>query len=318
MADQSSRQPEGTNGEGSPSSVSMDIGATVSRHTLTGPLESHLKAALAGGASVDDYYTFRAERAKLLSDLFDDLRRTGFRFDYLGDGTPVYVAQCGEASAQVTAAVSDITAESDAAQDADAGSVTYHCSGTVSLLAGTDMHQILNTGMTLTSIGVGLLITIAQRIGLQVLSSLFTSCISAGQALMWGGAAPAALATEVEMTATSAVAAGVDAQVEGAAMAVTTAAAASSVGAFVGPIVGLIGFAVECTDRMLVTGEQYLRAILSEYIGHYNSGRSHQGKGMSLRAPDDDHDVIALPGPATLIQRRARLGGLINEYRQAA
>jgi putative transposase len=74
----------------------------------------------------------------------------------------------------------------------------------------------------------------------------------------------------------------------------------------------------ECTDRMLVTGEQHLRAILSEYIGHYNRGRSHQGKGMSLRAPDDDHDVIALPGPATLIQRRARLGGLINEYRQAA
>ena len=126
---------------------------------------------------------------------------------------------------------------------AERGSVTYHCSGTVSLLAGTDMHQILNTGMTLTSIGVGLLITIAERIGLQVLSSLFTSCISAGQALMWGGAAPAALATEVEMTATSAVAAGVDAEVEGAAVAVTTAAAASSVGAFVGPIVGLIGFA---------------------------------------------------------------------------
>jgi Integrase core domain len=74
----------------------------------------------------------------------------------------------------------------------------------------------------------------------------------------------------------------------------------------------------ECTDRMLVTGEQHLRAILSEYIGHYNTGRSHQGKGMSLRAPDDDQDVIALPGPATLIQRRARLGGLINEYRQAA
>jgi putative transposase len=57
---------------------------------------------------------------------------------------------------------------------------------------------------------------------------------------------------------------------------------------------------------------------LSEYIGHYNTGRSHQGKGMSLRAPDDDQDVIAIPGPATLIQRWARLGGLINEYRQAA
>jgi putative transposase len=69
---------------------------------------------------------------------------------------------------------------------------------------------------------------------------------------------------------------------------------------------------------MLVTGEQHLRAILAEYIGHYNTGRSHQGKGMSLRAPDDDQDVIALPGPATPIQRRARLGGLINEYRLAA
>jgi len=62
----------------------------------------------------------------------------------------------------------------------------------------------------------------------------------------------------------------------------------------------------ECTDWMLVAGEQHLRAILSEYIGHYNTGRSHQGKGMSLRAPDDDQDVIALPGPATLIQRQAR------------
>jgi hypothetical protein len=32
-----------------------------------------------------------------------------------------------------------------------------------------------------------------------------------------------------------------------------------------------------CTDRMLIAGEQHLHAILSEYIGHYNTGRSHQG-----------------------------------------
>ena len=74
----------------------------------------------------------------------------------------------------------------------------------------------------------------------------------------------------------------------------------------------------ECTDRMLIAGEQHLRVILSEYIGHYNTGRSHQGEGMGLRAPDDDPDVIAFPVPATRIQRRARLAGLINEYRQAA
>jgi putative transposase len=74
----------------------------------------------------------------------------------------------------------------------------------------------------------------------------------------------------------------------------------------------------ECTDRMLTGGERHLRAILSEYVSHYNTGRSHQGEGMNLRAPDDDPDVIAFPIPAARIQRRTRLAGLINEYRQAA
>ena len=69
---------------------------------------------------------------------------------------------------------------------------------------------------------------------------------------------------------------------------------------------------------MLIAGEQHLRAILSDYIGHYNTGRSHQGDGMGLRAPDDAPDVTAFPGPAARIQRRTRLAGLINEYRQAA
>jgi hypothetical protein len=59
-------------------------------------------------------------------------------------------------------------------------------------------------------------------------------------------------------------------------------------------------------------------AILSEYISHYNTGRSHRGNGMELRAPDDDPDVIASPVPVTRIQRRSRLAGLINEYQQTA
>ena len=74
----------------------------------------------------------------------------------------------------------------------------------------------------------------------------------------------------------------------------------------------------ECTDRMLIAGEQHLSVILSEYIGHYNTGRSHQGEGMSLRAPDDDPNVITFPVPASRIQRQTRLAGLINEYQQAA
>jgi hypothetical protein len=71
----------------------------------------------------------------------------------------------------------------------------------------------------------------------------------------------------------------------------------------------------ECTGQMLIAGERHLRVILSGYTGHYNTGRSHQGKGMGMRAPDDDPDVIASPIPAARIQRHARLAGLISEYR---
>ena len=48
----------------------------------------------------------------------------------------------------------------------------------------------------------------------------------------------------------------------------------------------------ECTDRMLIASEGHLRVVLDQYIAHYNAGRSHQGDDMSLRAPDDDPNVI--------------------------
>ena len=54
----------------------------------------------------------------------------------------------------------------------------------------------------------------------------------------------------------------------------------------------------ECTDRVLVIGERHLRAVLSEYLEHYNAGRSHQGHDMSLRAPDDS------PAPQSRCQPR--------------
>jgi putative transposase len=74
----------------------------------------------------------------------------------------------------------------------------------------------------------------------------------------------------------------------------------------------------ECTDRMLITGERHLRAVLSEYVRHYNTGRSHQGHDMSLRAPDDSPDDIPFPAPVHRISRKPVLGGLINEYEAAA
>ncbi|MDQ2813772.1 MAG: transposase [Actinomycetota bacterium] len=48
----------------------------------------------------------------------------------------------------------------------------------------------------------------------------------------------------------------------------------------------------ECTDRVLIIGEQQLHAALAEYVEHYNTGRGHQGHDMRLRAPDDNPDII--------------------------
>ncbi len=52
----------------------------------------------------------------------------------------------------------------------------------------------------------------------------------------------------------------------------------------------------ECTDRMLIIGERHLHAVPSEYVAHYNTGRSHQGHGMGLRAPDDPDVLPFLSG----------------------
>ena len=74
----------------------------------------------------------------------------------------------------------------------------------------------------------------------------------------------------------------------------------------------------ESTDRMLIIGERQLHAALSEYVKHYNTGRSHQGHDMRLRAPDDNPDVIPFPASPDRIRRNPVLGGLINQYEPAA
>ncbi len=66
----------------------------------------------------------------------------------------------------------------------------------------------------------------------------------------------------------------------------------------------------ECTDRVLITGERHLRAVLTTYAEHCNAGRAH--RSLNLRAPDDDPNVIPLPAAA--VKRHQVLGGLINEY----
>jgi putative transposase len=70
----------------------------------------------------------------------------------------------------------------------------------------------------------------------------------------------------------------------------------------------------ECTDQLLICNQRHAAAVLSEYTRHYNTHRPHQSRGQ--RAPNDKDPVIA--SEARPIERHAVLGGLINEYRQAA
>jgi transposase InsO family protein len=73
----------------------------------------------------------------------------------------------------------------------------------------------------------------------------------------------------------------------------------------------------ECLDRILIDNTRHLLAVLGKYLTHYNQHRPHQSRGQ--RPPDRD----ALPSPVIdldvrRVRRRKILGGLVNEYSQAA
>jgi transposase InsO family protein len=74
----------------------------------------------------------------------------------------------------------------------------------------------------------------------------------------------------------------------------------------------------EVTDRMLIAGPRHLRAVLDEYVAHYNRHRPHRAR--SLRSPDHDASATAPDTDLAVarIRRRKVLGGLIHEYEQAA
>lgn len=74
----------------------------------------------------------------------------------------------------------------------------------------------------------------------------------------------------------------------------------------------------EVTDRLLITGQRHLRAVLDEYAAHYNLHRPHRAR--NLRPPDGSNvTTAAVADLATArIRRRTVLGGLIHEYERAA
>jgi hypothetical protein len=71
----------------------------------------------------------------------------------------------------------------------------------------------------------------------------------------------------------------------------------------------------ELLDRILIVNERHAAAVLRQYEPHYNDHRPHRALGQA--AP-----LRPLPHRTTTethnVRRRARLGGLIYEYQQAA
>jgi hypothetical protein len=65
---------------------------------------------------------------------------------------------------------------------------------------------------------------------------------------------------------------------------------------------------------MLIYSQAHLRAVLRTDAGHYNA--HHLNQSRQQRPPD--HDQMAIVRLYAPVQRRKILGGVINEYHQAA
>ena len=65
---------------------------------------------------------------------------------------------------------------------------------------------------------------------------------------------------------------------------------------------------------MVPLGEAHLRDVVREYMVHYHEERNHQGLANELITPPAKVTTLAAP-----IQRRERVGGVLNYYyREAA
>jgi transposase InsO family protein len=69
----------------------------------------------------------------------------------------------------------------------------------------------------------------------------------------------------------------------------------------------------ECLEQMILFGEDALRNSIREFLDHFHQERNHQGLGNRLIIP-----INATVNSEGRIERRERLGGLMNYYYRAA
>ena len=69
----------------------------------------------------------------------------------------------------------------------------------------------------------------------------------------------------------------------------------------------------ECLRKMIFVGQASLRRAITQYMTHYHEERNHQG--LDNRRIRPTPVIVAIDGT---IQRRARLGGMLNFYHRVA
>jgi putative transposase len=68
-----------------------------------------------------------------------------------------------------------------------------------------------------------------------------------------------------------------------------------------------------CLERVIFFGEYSLRNAVREFVAHYHLERNHQGLGNRLIVP-----MEAKNETTGAVERRQRLGGLLNYYYRKA
>jgi putative transposase len=68
-----------------------------------------------------------------------------------------------------------------------------------------------------------------------------------------------------------------------------------------------------CLEPMIFFGEESLRSAIQNFVAHYHAERNHQGLANQLISPEAGH-----LDNAGEVQRRQRLGGMLNYYYRAA
>ena len=68
-----------------------------------------------------------------------------------------------------------------------------------------------------------------------------------------------------------------------------------------------------CLKRLIFFGEGTLRSAIQNFVAHYHTERNHQGLANQLISPEAGH-----LDNAGEVQRRQRLGGMLNYYYRAA